>query len=94
VEPIDKLINIPLQIFQTFHGSVAVPGFVAPTSFDDGTTPANWSAFALSYCQNQNLMTIFSAMMSWLDGEFLATVLTNNKQTRAIPSLDFTPRII
>lgn len=69
VEPIDKLINlVPL----THDGAVKVPGFVDDSGTGYGTTPADWSDYALAYYRDNNMMTIFTAMMSWLNGEFLA----------------------
>jgi hypothetical protein len=72
VDPIDKLINLaPL----THDGAIKVPGFVDGSGY--GTTPANWSDYALAYYRDNNMMTIFTAMMSWLNGEFLATAVSN-----------------
>jgi hypothetical protein len=78
VQPIDKLINLaPL----TFNGDVKVPGFTASTGFGYGTAPANWSDYALDYYRDNNLMTIFTATLSWLNGEFLATPSYNPLST-------------
>ncbi|KAH8597659.1 hypothetical protein B0O99DRAFT_508321 [Bisporella sp. PMI_857] len=69
VTPNDKLINLAIT---TYHGTVKVPGMQAAAGYGFGTTPANWSNDALAYYRDQNIMTIFSSMMSWLNGSFMA----------------------
>jgi hypothetical protein len=68
-EPIDKLINLAIT---THESTVIVPGFCANVGYYYGTAPANWSAEALALYRD-NMMAIFEAMMSWLEGEFIAT---------------------
>jgi hypothetical protein len=70
-ELIDRLINLALT---THDSSVIVPGFCLNDSFAYGTT-ANRSAAALAIYRDNN-MIIFDAMMSWLDGEFRASLAT------------------
>ena len=76
--PIDRLINLDLQ---THQGVVVVPGFCAPIGNSYGTTPANWSTAALAFYRDNNMMTIFNAMVSWLDGEFQAFLATETNNT-------------
>ncbi|TVY80729.1 hypothetical protein LSUE1_G003442 [Lachnellula suecica] len=66
-EVIDRLINLN----QLTHDSIVpIPGFTDVNGL--GTTPANWSSHALAYYRDNNMMAIFTAMMSWLEGEFVA----------------------
>jgi hypothetical protein len=69
--PVDKLINLELL---THGGNVIVPGFTQNSTPSYGTTPANWTSATLAYYRDNNYMTMFDAMMSWLQGEFHATV--------------------
>lgn len=71
VTPIDKLINLALL---TYQGEVIVPGICAKTGYGFGTGPANWTDFSRSYYRDNNIMAIFSAMMSWMSGKFLGTL--------------------
>jgi len=78
VKPIDKLINLALT---TYNGAVKVPGINREVGYGFGATPANWSSEALAYYRDQNMMTIFSAMLSWLNGNFVATAGTSDALT-------------
>lgn len=79
-KPIDTLINLaPI----THNGAIKVPGFNAAKGFAYGTEPAEWSSYALDYYRDNNLMTIFAAMFSWLNGEFLAGPSFNPQTTPA-----------
>jgi hypothetical protein len=70
-EPIDKLTNLAIT---THESTVIIPGFCANVGYSYGTAPANWSAEALAFYRDNNMMAIFDAMMSWLGGEFIATL--------------------
>lgn len=78
--PVDTLINLELL---THDSVVVVPGFVLNGTYNYGTAPANWSAAALAFYRDNNYMAMFDAMMSWLDGEFLATI--SHTQTESLP---------
>jgi hypothetical protein len=69
--PVDKLINLELL---THDSSVSVPGFLLKSTYNYGTAPANWSAAALAFYRDNNYMAMFSALMSWLNGEFQGTI--------------------
>jgi hypothetical protein len=69
MEPIDQLISL---VVPTYGNEVIVPGFCAPSGDGLGTVPANWSSDALVYYRDNNMMTIFASMMSWLNGTFSA----------------------
>ncbi|TVY44929.1 hypothetical protein LSUB1_G000574 [Lachnellula subtilissima] len=69
--PIDILTNLALR---THDNVVIVPGFNADHGSGYGTRPANWSAAALAYYRDNNMMAIFSSMASWLDGHFDANL--------------------
>jgi hypothetical protein len=68
-EPIDQLISI---VVPTHGNEVIVPGFCESSGLGLGTVPANWSTDALAYYRDNNMMTIFTSMMSWLNGTFSA----------------------
>jgi hypothetical protein len=69
VEPIDQLISL---VVPTYGNEVIVPGFCEPSGVGLGTVPANWSTNALAYYRDNNMMTIFASMMTWLNGTFSA----------------------
>ena len=69
--PIGPLINLALT---THDSTVNVPGFLLNGTYAYGTAPANWSTAVLEIYRDNNMMTIFNALMSWLDGEFLASL--------------------
>lgn len=69
--PIEILTNLALR---THDNVVTVPGFNADSGSGYGTRPANWSAAALAYYRDNNMMAIFSSMASWLDGHFDAAL--------------------
>ncbi|KUJ24318.1 uncharacterized protein LY89DRAFT_727350 [Mollisia scopiformis] len=66
-EPIDTLINLAVP---THDHVVIVPGFGAASGTGPGTTPANWSLYALDYYRDTNIMTIHGSLSSWLNGSF------------------------
>ncbi|KAI9648250.1 hypothetical protein NHQ30_002882 [Ciborinia camelliae] len=72
--PISPLINLALP---THNNSVIVPGFTnsseITTEHGYGTTPANWSAAALAYYRDLNMLTILDTMFYYLAGEFIAS---------------------
>jgi hypothetical protein len=78
--PVDRLINLELL---THDSVVVVPGFLENGTYNYGTAPANWSAATLAFYRDNNYMAMFDAMMSWLDGEFQATIA--NTQTESLP---------
>lgn len=78
--PVDKLINLEIL---THSSMVVVPGFTKNGTYNYGTAPANWSSYALAFYRDNNYMAMFDAMMSWLDGEFIATI--SNTETAALP---------
>jgi hypothetical protein len=78
--PVDKLINLEIL---THSSIVVVPGFTKNGTNNYGTAPANWSSYALAFYRDNNYMAMFDAMMSWLDGEFIATI--SNTKTAALP---------
>lgn len=71
--PISPLVNLVLR---THDNSVIVPGFTnasgITTNHGYGTSPANWSADALAYYRDLNMMTILDTMFYYLAGEFIA----------------------
>lgn len=75
-KPVDKLINLALP---THNSVVIVPGFCAGSGIDlgYGTVRANWTNSSLAFYRDNNMMAIFSSLMSWLDGEFEAGVEAN-----------------
>lgn len=75
VNPIEKLVNMAIV---SRDGAVRVPGLGAEKGPGFGTAPAHWSSDAIAYYRDQNMMTIFSAMLSWLDGDFLAGVYSED----------------
>jgi hypothetical protein len=76
--PVDKLINLVLLT----HGStVIVAGFTQNSTVNYGTTPANWTSDALAFYRDNNYMAMFDAMISWLQGEFHATVAYADEET-------------
>ncbi|KAH7319312.1 hypothetical protein BKA65DRAFT_99153 [Rhexocercosporidium sp. MPI-PUGE-AT-0058] len=70
-EPIDRLVNLAIN---THDGAVMVPNFALNKNRTYGTVPANWSKSALDFYRDNNMMTISSAMMSWLHGDFRASL--------------------
>ncbi|KAG4440987.1 hypothetical protein IFR05_003551 [Cadophora sp. M221] len=70
-EPIDRLVNLAIT---THDGIVIVPNFTLNKNRTYGTTPANWSTSALDFYRDNNMMAILSAMMSWLHGDFRASL--------------------
>lgn len=72
MEPMDKLTNLAIT---THEITVIVPGFCTNVGYSYGTAPANWSAEALAFYRDNNMMAIFDVMISWLEGEFIATML-------------------
>ncbi|CZS95332.1 uncharacterized protein RCO7_05773 [Rhynchosporium graminicola] len=82
-EPIDRLLNLALT---THDGAVSVPGFSLNGTLVYGTTPANWNTAALNYYRDNNMMAITSAMMSWIQGEFRAS-LAEIEQNETIPTI-------
>lgn len=69
MEMIDRLTNL---VVRSKDGAMPVPGFILPQSIPPalGTAPANWTVEALALYRDNNMMTIFSSMMSWLNGTF------------------------
>ncbi|CZT09487.1 uncharacterized protein RAG0_14244 [Rhynchosporium agropyri] len=70
-EPVDRLKNLALT---THDGSVIVSGFGLNGTRVYGTTPADWSTEALDYYRDNNMMAIVSAMMSWVQGDYNASL--------------------
>ncbi|KAH7391398.1 hypothetical protein BKA64DRAFT_710302 [Cadophora sp. MPI-SDFR-AT-0126] len=83
-EPIDRLTNL---VIRSKDGTMPVPGFVLPFSSPPalGTAPANWSAEALNLYRDNNMITIFSSMMSWLNGTFEGFLPTGTGVTTVGP---------
>ncbi len=80
--PIDKLINLEIL---THDSVVIVPGFTQNGTYNYGTAPANWTVSTLAFYRDNNYMAMFDALMSWLDGEFQATVA--NTKTAALSQI-------
>ena len=67
--PINPLLNLaPL----THDKEISVPGFCLNGSSAYGVEPADWSAYALSYYRDNNIMAVIDAMMVELTGSFKA----------------------
>lgn len=64
--PIAPLINLALP---TNNNSVIVPGFTGNHGY--GASPADWSAEALAYYRDLNMMTILDTMFYYLAGSFI-----------------------
>ncbi|KAM0160761.1 hypothetical protein ACHAPG_002825 [Botrytis cinerea] len=79
VAPISQLTNLALL---THQSEVIVPGFCAETGTGYGTGPANWSTAALDWYRDNNMMTIFASMLSFLDGEYLARLVATNSSIK------------
>jgi hypothetical protein len=71
MEPMDKLTNLAIT---THEITVIVPGFCTNVGYSYETAPANWSAEALAFYRDNNMMAIFDVMISWLEGEFIAAL--------------------
>ena len=84
-EPIDPLINLcPL----TYHSEVVVPGFndYSNSPLYLGTGSANWSSYALGYYRDNNIMTIFDALMGQLQGSYIAQLQVPTELNLDAPS--------
>lgn len=69
-EPVSRLINLdPLS----YDSEVTVPGFCSNSSLALGTSPANWSDYALSFYRDLNHITVIDAMMYYLEGNVIAS---------------------
>lgn len=67
-QPIDTLISL----VEPNHDQVVIcPGFGATTGDGLGTTPANWSSYALDFYRDTNMMIIHGSIFSWLNGSFV-----------------------
>ncbi|TGO65516.1 hypothetical protein BCON_0002g01010 [Botryotinia convoluta] len=90
---ISPLTNLVLH---THDNSVIVPGFTnasgITSGYDFGSNPANWSAEALAYYRDLNMMTILDTMFYYLSGEFTAlpAVLLDTDEERAVDGIDAT----
>ncbi|KAF7953504.1 uncharacterized protein EAE97_000903 [Botrytis byssoidea] len=90
---ISPLTNLVLH---THDNSVIVPGFTNVSGITSGyyfgSNPANWSAEALAYYRDLNMMTILDTMFYYLAGEFTAlpAVLLDNDEERAVDAIDAT----
>lgn len=82
-EPIDSLISLVTTNHQNL---VVVPGFPAVTGTGLGTTPTNWSSYALDYYRDTNMMIIHGAIASWLNGTFQGFFEYNPKVATIGPS--------
>lgn len=81
-EPIDRLVNLALA---TRDGAVLVPNFSLNRTRVYGTAPANWTKATLDIYRDNNMMAILSAMMSWLHGDFQASLAQlDNDNTRNV----------
>ncbi|KAK0118144.1 hypothetical protein ONS95_012450 [Cadophora gregata] len=81
-EPIDRLVNLALA---TRDGAILVPNFTLNRTRVYGTTPANWTKATLDIYRDNNMMAILSAMMSWLHGDFQASLAQlDNDDTRNV----------
>lgn len=87
VAPISQLTNLALL---THQSEVIVPGFCAETGTGYGTGPANWSTAALDWYRDNNMMTIFASMLSFLDGEYLARLVATNSSIKHNDSAYYT----
>ncbi|KAF7888207.1 uncharacterized protein EAF02_002748 [Botrytis sinoallii] len=90
---ISPLTNLVLH---THDNAVIVPGFTNVSGiisgYDFGSNPANWSAEALAYYRDLNMMTILDTMFYYLAGEFTAlpAVLLDTDEERAVDAIDAT----
>ncbi|KAF7960778.1 hypothetical protein EAE96_000451 [Botrytis aclada] len=90
---VSPLTNLVLR---THDNSVIVPGFTNVSGilsgYYFGSNPANWSAEALDYYRDLNMMTILDTMFYYLAGDFTAfpAVLLDNDEERAVDAIDAT----
>ncbi|KAK6612503.1 hypothetical protein H4I96_01716 [Botrytis cinerea] len=88
---ISPLTNLVLH---THDNSVIVPGFTNVSGIISGyvfgNVPANWSAEALDYYRDLNMMTILDTMFYYLAGEFKAfpAAILDRDEERAVNDID------